>query len=186
MREQRQSLSPALHAEKSEAICRQLEQLPQYKDAKKILVYVSAKDEVATHALIKDALAAGRQVYVPKIHEATLAICPLSTWEDLQPGTFGILEPCDIATPAQPEEMGLIIVPGLAFDPRGHRIGYGKGHYDKLLKSTKGYKVGLAFAEQVIEAVPDEAHDVPLDLIITDNTARKCSVIKNRRVSDSL
>ena len=66
--------------------------------------------------------------------------------------------------------MDLIVVPGLAFDTRGHRIGYGKGHYDKLLKSTKGYKVGLAFAEQVIETVPDEAHDVPLDLIITDKS----------------
>ncbi|MEK9160390.1 MAG: 5-formyltetrahydrofolate cyclo-ligase [Patescibacteria group bacterium] len=170
MREQRQSLSPALHAEKSEAIRRRLEELPAYQDAKKILIYVSAKDEVATHALIKDALATGRQLYVPKIHEGTLAICPLTTWEDLQPGTFGILEPSDTATPAQPEEMDLIVVPGLAFDTRGHRIGYGKGHYDKLLKSTKGYKVGLAFAEQVIETVPDEAHDVPLDLIITDKS----------------
>jgi len=170
MREQRQALSPALHAEKSEIICQRLEQLPQYKDAKKILVYVSAKDEVSTHSLIKDALAEGRQLYAPKIQGETLAICPLNTWEDLRPGTFGILEPYEIANPAEPEEMDLIIVPGLAFDSRGHRIGYGKGHYDRLLKSTRGYKVGLAFAEQMLETVPDETHDVPLDLIITDKS----------------
>lgn len=170
MREQRQSLSPALHAEKSAQIRRRLEELPAYQSAEKILIYVSVKDEVETQQLIKDTLAEGRSLYVPKIQEGSLVICPLSTWKDLQPGTFGILEPCEIATPAKPEEMDLIIVPGLAFDSRGHRIGYGKGHYDKLLKSTRGYKVGLAFDEQVLETVPDETHDVPLDLIITDKT----------------
>ena len=170
MREQRQALSPALHAEKSGAICRRLEQLPVYQNAKKILVYVSTKKEVETHGLIKDALAQGRQLYVPKIHDGSLIICPLTKWADLQLGTFGILEPCEILNPAQPEEIDLIIVPGLAFDLRAHRIGYGKGHYDKLLKSTKGYKVGLAFHEQVIENVPNEAHDVALDLVITDKS----------------
>lgn len=170
MREQRQALSPALHAEKSESIRHRLEKLPAYQNAKKILVYVSAKDEVETHGFIKDSLAQGRHLYVPKIQDTVLTICPLYRWEDLEPGTFGILEPSVPTEPARPEEMDLIIVPGLAFDSRGHRIGYGKGHYDRLLKSTRGYKVGLAFHEQVLETVPDEVHDVPLDLIITDKT----------------
>ncbi len=170
MREQRQALSPALHAEKSEKIRRLLEELPDFKTAEKILIYVSLGDEVDTHALIKDALELGRTVFVPKIQEGRLTICPLYKWEDLAPGTFGILEPCEIVTEANPEEMDLIVVPGLAFDSRGHRVGYGKGHYDKLLKLTHGYKVGLAFHEQMIEEVPNEEHDVPLDLIITDSS----------------
>ncbi len=170
LREKRQALSPALHAEKSEAIRRRLEELSEYKNADRVLFYVSAKDEVSTHALIQDALASGRTVFVPKISGETLTICPLYKWEELQPGTFGILEPCDVLETAHPEHMDLIVVPGLGFDSRGHRIGYGKGHYDKLLKLTRGYKVGLAFHEQLIEEVPNEEHDVPLNLIITDQT----------------
>ncbi|MFA4814498.1 MAG: 5-formyltetrahydrofolate cyclo-ligase [Candidatus Gracilibacteria bacterium] len=168
MREQRQTLSPALHAEKSKEIRHRLEGFPAFKTAGKMLIYVSAKEEVDTHGLIKDALKQGRKVYVPKIQNGSIAICPLYEWKDLEPGTFGILEPCEILEETRPEEMDIIIVPGLAFDVHGHRVGYGKGYYDKLLKRTRGYKVGLAFCEQMIEKVPTETHDVPLDLIITD------------------
>jgi 5-formyltetrahydrofolate cyclo-ligase len=170
MCEQRQALSPALHAEKSAAIRRRLEELDVFKDAERLLIYVSLGNEVDTHALIHDALNKGRLVYVPKVVNGEIMICPLMNWEELEPGTFGILEPCTVLEGVPAEHMDLIIVPGLAFDSRGHRVGYGKGHYDRLLKTTKGYKVGLAFHEQMVDKVPTEDHDIPLDLIVTDET----------------
>lgn len=170
MREKRKTLSRVLYAEKSEAVRTRLEQLPLFKEANRMLIYVSNGEEVDTHALIQNALKQGRKVFVPKIQEGGMVLCPLQDWTILKPGKFGILEPCLPLRWAKPQHMDLIIVPGVVFDPRGHRIGYGKGFYDKLLKETKGKKVGLAFHEQVIEAVPSEAHDVALDLIITDQT----------------
>lgn len=170
MREKRKALSPASYAKKSLDIQMQLEALPKWKEAAKILLYVSSPEEVDTHRLIQDALEKNRKVYVPKASGKTLAICPLYDFENLKPGAHGILEPCEVLEEAHPETMDLIVVPGIAFDPRGHRIGYGGGFYDRLLKLTRGYKVGLAFQEQIVENLPDEAHDVPLDLIITDQT----------------
>ena len=64
--------------------------------------------------------------------------------------------------------MDLIVIPGVGFDHSGHRLGHGRGHYDRLLKKTRGYKVGLAFEEQLVPELPVEAHDVPVDLLITD------------------
>ncbi|OGJ43912.1 5-formyltetrahydrofolate cyclo-ligase [Candidatus Peregrinibacteria bacterium RIFCSPLOWO2_02_FULL_48_14] len=169
MREKRKALSPASYAKKSGEIHKQLENLKEWQSARTVLLYVSNEAEVDTHALLHDALEKNRRVFVPKTVGENLVICPLREWEDLKPGNFGILEPCEIVEEAHPESMDLILVPGLAFDRRGHRLGYGKGFYDKLLKNTRGFKVGLAFSEQVVEELPTEAHDVPLDLIITDS-----------------
>ena len=169
MREKRKALSPASYAKKCTEIQKQLEFLPQWQKARTLLLYVSTDEEVDTRRLIHDALEKNRHVFVPKMNGDTLVICPLRDWEDLKPGGFGIMEPCEIVEEAHPESMDLILVPGLAFDRRGHRLGYGKGFYDKLLKNTRGFKVGLAFSEQVVEELPTEAHDVPLDLIITDS-----------------
>ncbi len=170
MREKRKALSPASYAKKSLEIQKRLQALPKWREAGKILLYVSSPEEVDTHALIQDALEKSRKVFVPKANGKTLAICPLYDWENLKPGSYGILEPCEILEEAHPESMDLIIVPGIAFDPRGNRIGYGGGFYDKLLKLTQGYKVGLAFSEQMLDELPTEVHDVPLDLIITDES----------------
>lgn len=170
MREKRKSLSPTLYAKKSFEIQEKLQALPKWREAGRILVYVSNPEEVDTHVLIQNALEKNRKVFVPKATGKTLAICPLYDWENLKPGNFGILEPCETLEEAYPESMDLIIVPGIAFDSRGNRIGYGGGFYDKLLKRTRGFKVGLAFSEQMQEELPIESHDVPLDLIITDES----------------
>lgn len=159
-----------MHAEKSQNIALRLLELKEYKDAQRVLFYVSTPEEVDTHFLIQEALNQGKEVFAPKIKDEKVWICPLHSYEDLKPGHFGILEPCEPASPTHPAEMDLILVPGIVFDRRGHRIGYGKGHYDRLLKDTKGFTVGLAFDDQIIEEIPNEAHDIPLDLILTNST----------------
>lgn len=164
----RQALGDDLNQKKSEAILEKLNQLPEYKDAQSILFYVSLPKEVDTHSAITQALKQGKTVFVPRTNAHELTLHRIHDLKELKPGSFGVLEP-DLEDEWGPSEtMDLIVVPGLGFDRRGHRIGYGKGHYDRLLKRTRGYKVGLAFEEQIIDEVPDEEHDVPLDCLITD------------------
>ncbi len=171
-RGKRQSLSPVLYAKKSAIIREKLEKLPQFKAAKKIMAYVSTNEEVDTRDLIKDCFKKGLTIYIPKVDRNELKIIPVRSWEVLEPGTFSILEPMmnEASEAANPEDLDLILVPGIAFDHRGHRIGHGKGFYDRTLKNTKAFKIGLAFHEQIVDEIPDEEHDVPMDLIITDNS----------------
>ncbi len=147
-----------------------MEALPEFKKAKKILAYISLEEEVDTRELVKDSLEQGKTIYVPKVIKDHLVICHIKDFHELKPGSFGVLEPCEVLNPIHPGDADLILVPGIAFDQKGHRIGFGKGFYDSLLKLTKGFKVGLAFHEQILDEIPREAHDIPLDLIITDQT----------------
>jgi 5-formyltetrahydrofolate cyclo-ligase len=88
---------------------------------------------------------------------------------DLATGKFGILEPRPEAIrPAALDQIGAVLVPGLAFDGTGNRLGRGFGHFDRLLRQTSGVKIALAFDFQVLDEVPAEAHDVRLDFIVTE------------------
>jgi len=166
LKEKRRSLPPVSYAEKSQKIAEKLLTLPAYQDAERVLFYVSTPEEVDTHFLIQESLRLGKKVFLPTIRGEQLSIHPLCDFADLTPGSHGILEPCSTElTP--PEDMDLIVIPGVGFDARGHRLGHGKGHYDRLLKATRGFKVGLAFQEQLVHELPIEAHDVPMDLILT-------------------
>ena len=94
----------------------------------------------------------------------------LNSFEDLRPGALGVLEP----SPEQrialtPESFDLVIVPGVAFDRFGGRLGYGKGYYDRFLDQTSAFRLALAFDFQLLETVPTEMHDVPMDGILTEN-----------------
>lgn len=167
-REKRHALPPQLRGGKNLLITRKLLELQEFKDAKSVLFYVSIPDEPDTHKAIQKSFDLGKNVYVPKVNGEHLRICPLLDLEELKPGDLGILEPCEPISEAHPKDIDLIVIPGLAFDKKGHRLGQGGGHYDRLLKETKGFKVGLAFDEQVTEELPTEAHDVPLNMLLTD------------------
>ncbi len=169
-REKRQSLSPDSYATKSRIIRGKLEGLLQFISAKKIMAYVSTKEEVNTHDLIKDCIQKGQTICLPKVDGNEIKIIQVSSWEQLESGAFNILEPTSDDEAINPEDLDLIIVPGIAFDRRGHRLGFGRGFYDRILKKTTAYKVGLAFHEQIIDEIPNEEHDVPMDLIITDTS----------------
>jgi len=96
--------------------------------------------------------------------------------DDLEPGSFSILEPKDTIPPENPKIIQLALVPGVAFDYSGHRIGYGHGFFDRLLKKTNCYKIGIAYEFQIVKNVGGEIHDVPVDMIITEKRIIK---IKN-------
>jgi len=144
-----------------------------YRSASKILFYVSFNNEVSTHEMIKDALLNGKTVLVPKCdtEKNTLCISHLIHWADLEKGAYSILEPRqDCLRPVPVSSVDLIIVPGVVFDTKGNRIGYGKGFYDRLLQEAKNaYSIGLAFESQIIESIPSEEHDEKVDIIITED-----------------
>ena len=90
-------------------------------------------------------------------------------------GKFGIREPSEFCVPIPPNDLDLVLVPGVAFGLDGHRLGRGKGYYDRLLQSFSGTKVGVAFEEQIVEVVPSEANDVRMDVILTPTRSVKLS-----------
>ncbi len=95
--------------------------------------------------------------------------------EELVPGAFGVMEPRDSAIAADGSPFDLILVPGMAFDRSGGRLGRGKGYYDRYLAAASGFKAGVCFDDQVVGEIPREAHDVPMDALVTPSGIILCA-----------
>jgi 5-formyltetrahydrofolate cyclo-ligase len=158
------------------AIRAQIMALPAYAAAGSIHCYLAMRSEVDTRPLIGDALARGKRVVVPVVvpKAADLSHAWLASLgaNDLVAGNFGTFNPREMR-PALPGDWDLTIVPMLAFDRRGYRLGYGKGYYDRLLGATRMPTIGVAFAAQEVDALPVEPYDVPLDCIVTEEEVIK-------------
>jgi 5-formyltetrahydrofolate cyclo-ligase len=156
--------------QKSINIAESLFSLDEYKGAQEIALYMAFGFEVHTHGIINAAFLSGKKVYVPRVDEKKkcISLHEISSLGDLVPGYMGIPEPKTCKDAFDPLKIQLVIVPGLAFDSRGRRLGRGKGMFDRLLRKMKCPKIALAFDFQVIEAVPRASHDVPVDLIVTE------------------
>jgi|GEM_PF-209596 len=174
----RRGLTPEQVTQKSTAILDKLRSLPEFESARALLVYVSSKDnEVDTLRLISSAIESGRKVLVPVAVTSTrkMVWSELRSLDELQPSTFGIMEPKeDCIRPVEHNETDVALVPGIAFDVAGHRIGYGGGYYDRFLASFRGKKVALAYELQVYESIPAEPHDLPVELIVTEDRIVNC------------
>ncbi len=138
-------------------------------EAQTIMAYYSLPDEVNTHALIDELVAEGKTVLLPKVTGAdTMELRRYTGRADLKEGTYHILEPVgepftDLAA------IDLILVPGLAFDAAGHRLGRGRGYYDRFLHSkNRPYcvKIGVCFDFQKVDEVPVDAHDIAMDKVV--------------------
>lgn len=155
--------------EKSTTICKQIEQHPLFRKAQTILLYHALADEVNTcdilHKYYKE-----KQLILPVIHEESLELKLYTGDENLiQEEKFGIYEPKGEII--QPETIELAFIPGMAFDSTGHRLGRGKGYYDRLLgkvQSKRIYKIGVCFDFQMLSEIPCEQHDIIMDEIISD------------------
>jgi 5-formyltetrahydrofolate cyclo-ligase len=174
----RRAFTPEDVAQKSAAILQRLRSLPEFQPARAILTYVSSKDnEVDTMPLIRSALEANRTVLVPVAVPSTggMVWSEFKSLDELEPSTFDILEPPeDSIRPVQPTKTDVAIVPGIAFDTACHRIGYGGGYYDRFLATFGGKKIALAYEVQVCDSIPAEPHDLPVDIIVTeDRTIRR-------------
>jgi 5-formyltetrahydrofolate cyclo-ligase len=157
---------------KSAAIWERLSILKEFTTTARLLVYVSTGNEVDTQGLIRQLLAMGRQVCVPRFEPATehYAASELQDFDaELTTGKYGILEPKPgVIRPVALDQIDATLVPGLAFDETGNRLGRGSGHFDRLLGRTSGVKIALAFDFQILDEVPAEAHDAHMDFIVTE------------------
>lgn len=149
-----------------------LRQQPEYQSAHTAHCYVSMNDrrEVNTHPLIRSMLIEeGKDVVVPATHfkKKTLSHFTLSSFDDLAPNKWGVLEPEDGEMRA-PSEFELVIVPMVGGDEQGQRVGYGGGYYDRFLKKVQCSAIGLCFEQNIVSSLPAENYDVPLDKIITE------------------
>ena len=153
--------------QKSDVIFQKIISCKEYKEANVIGIYVSLKNEVNTLKIIEHALKQGKTVYIPKVEEGYLEFYKYTLGDSLEKNKFGIFEPkADIVT--SKDKIDLFIVPGVCFDLKNNRIGFGKGYYDKFLKDITGYKLGICFEEQISkEDIPVSDFDIPMDKVIT-------------------
>ncbi|MBI5225329.1 5-formyltetrahydrofolate cyclo-ligase [Candidatus Micrarchaeota archaeon] len=142
-----------------------------FKSAKTIMLYFPVHNEVDCAIAIEDAMKTGKIVCCPCIEGNEIVAREIGG--KLQKSKFGVLEPFDGKIIA-PDEIDLVIVPGVAFDRRGGRIGYGQGFYDRFLKKTSAKKIALAYGFQVGRAFANESHDVPVDKIVTEKEIIYC------------
>jgi 5-formyltetrahydrofolate cyclo-ligase len=168
---ERAKMAPAARPEGSRAILRQLLGLPEYRRAASVMTYMSFGEEVDTREFFNTALADAKTLLLPRIDRArrTLVVHGVARAEDLVPGVWGILEPHENLPVASVDDADFILMPGLAFDRAGNRLGYGAGYYDRLLSASKGaaWRVAAAFDCQVVDAVPAGANDQPIHALVT-------------------
>ncbi len=162
-----QSITEIERREAAKKILASIEMTEQFTDAQSIALYVNLPDEVATRDWIERWLKMGRRVLLPRISGDDIAFYDFNS-DGLQIGSFGILEPIGV-TPAEPSEIDLMILPGVAFCRDGRRLGRGKGFYDRYLAhdSFRAFTIGVGFAHQLTYDIPCEPHDRVLDMIIT-------------------
>ena len=157
---------------KSKAIKEALFQDAGFKKAKVVMLYASRDEEVGTWDIIKEALAEGKKVALPRcVSQAKVIpkeITDIDT--DLEKGTYSIYEPKSSQQNVEIEEIDLVVVPGVAYDRENNRLGRGKGYYDRFLKklSPRTSTIGLAFDFQLLNKLPKDSHDTPVSRVITN------------------
>lgn len=160
----------AMTAEQIEKASRELGELfaqtEQYKNAKTIYGYLPYNQEVRTVPILERALQDGKRVAVPKVYGEEMRFIYLTDLSDVETGYAGIPEPVADG-PVADDTTALVLMPGLAFDPQGHRIGYGGGFYDRFLSREPNHPtVALCYAFQVLPALETEEFDIPVDCVL--------------------
>lgn len=152
--------------EKSNKICDKVIFSDYFKNAGTVMVYLSFKNEVNTRKIIEKAISSDKKVLVPITDGDDMFVSLIDDLNLLKKGAFGIDEPTVIKEWSG--KIDLCIIPGLGFDKWGGRIGFGKGYYDKFLLKNPCIKMGIAYSNQIEENVFSEPHDIPMDIIVTE------------------
>lgn len=179
-RQTREHMNPDKKKWRDAVISSRFFALPEYKKAKVVFVYVSKPIEVDTFKIIRQALADGKAVAAPRCIPGSfeMEFYYIHTLQDLEKGTFGVLEPIpDAARKVARGEKGLCVVPGLAFDSSGFRLGYGKGYYDRFLSGFHGITVGICYNSCVQLELPHGYFDKPVDILVTERYTRRIKTV---------
>ncbi len=165
----RKNLDDATSLAHSLSIQNRLLDTIEYSDAAAIALYSPIHNEVCTEAILHAAHASGKRVAYPRVRGRHLDFIEVGEPADLQSGAFGVLEPVGTAC-VSATDLDMLVVPGIAFDLDGYRLGYGKGFYDRALHGgmSRGTLVGLCYEFQLVSELPIETHDIGMDLLITE------------------
>ena len=163
MKTKKTSLSTEDKQREADLVLRSIEKMPCFQKAQSVLMYYSLPDELPTHNFVQK-WAAEKKVYLQRVVGDELEIAIYG--ELVTDGKYGIEEPT--AASVSPDEIDLVIVPAVALDAKGNRLGRGKGYYDRLLpQCPQAYKIGVALECQLLEELPVDPFDVPLDAVLT-------------------
>jgi len=178
--EKRSKLSKEDIIQYSKTIAEKLYEMDYYINAKRIMSFISFKDEIHTHDIIKKSLNRGKSIVVPITIPETreMKVSELLDFSELEIGFYDILTPKkEFIRFVDPNTIDLILVPGVVFAEDGYRVGYGGGYYDRFLSNLDNevMKIGLAFDLQIVDKVPTESFDIPVDIIITEKRIIDCS-----------
>ncbi|MDD9989643.1 MAG: 5-formyltetrahydrofolate cyclo-ligase [Spirochaetaceae bacterium] len=167
-RRTRDAIPAAERARLSAQVCARARSLLEAAGADTVLVYVSFRSEVETAGLIAE-LRRTHRVAAPRVAASGRMEAMLLSDQPLVRSRLGIMEPPPTAAPVEPASIDAVLVPGLAFDTDGFRLGYGGGYYDRFLaRCPRALRIGLAFEPQIVESVRPHAHDQPLHHIVTE------------------
>lgn len=170
MRKLRAGIPQAERARLADRIAERVLELPEVRSARTVLAYASFGTEVPTEGLLRRLHERGARVLLPYLEGDAIRAAEIAPGEELAPSAYGPPEP-SWRIPVDPAEIDLVLSPGLAFDRRGHRLGYGAGAYDRFLArlAPTAAVVGLAFVRQIVEEVPIGPEDARVHVVVTED-----------------
>ncbi len=175
----RNNMEPRRYEEMSLQVQRTLLGTKVFQNAKCLALYSPIYNEAGTEELFLAASGAGKQVCYPQVVGRTLRFCRVRSLDELSCGAFNVLEPCSAAA-VNPQTLDLMVLPGIAFDFAGRRLGYGQGFYDRFLadNSVNFITVGLGFDFQLKDSLPEERHDRKVGFVATESRFIPCRELR--------
>ncbi|SFS90500.1 5-formyltetrahydrofolate cyclo-ligase [Marininema halotolerans] len=167
----REALDPIQIAEESRQVCQRIMELPQWQDANYVLTYMPHRREMDLRPLMEKAWVMGKKVVLPRALPAkrSLSFYEVNHFRDITIGVYGIQEPlAKEEARIDPKVLDLALVPGVAFDHHGYRLGYGGGYYDRFFagEGSSIVRYGVAYSFQWVNSVYPEGHDIPMDGVV--------------------
>ena len=168
MRAKRRALSPEEQHAAAKAVFERLMAFEPYQSARVVMAYRACRGELSLERVIDDALSCGKTLLLPRCEaEGVMTARRIAGLDDLAPGTYGLPEPKDECAIVLPQQIDLILVPGVAFDRTGNRLGQGGGYYDRFLWKSGAICAGICHEFALMDDMAHEAHDVRMDHVIT-------------------
>lgn len=175
-RERRKNMAPDEKLQLDKAISDNVRRLKEYRPARTLLIYMSTPIEVDTVQIIKNAWADGKRVAVPRCipDSRDMEFHYIDSFDCLSPGTFSVLEPSPDLPIVTDFSGCLMIVPGMQFDMKGYRIGYGKGYYDRYMVRFTGISAGICYSQELKPFMYHGRYDRQVDIVVTDKRIKTC------------